>query len=169
MKANSGNPRPTSPQFSPVQRALPDSKRELDHREYDRGYETNGKEALRNEIPEETEGPSAGLSDTMESSLKDLTQLDIRAKLRGKAGLKMYPTVPPPALFEATELIEAATLFWGLEKDALTGKSKKPEICWPRLSAAICSDRRGSVTQLSARFSIGITAQLSTLLDSSPL
>lgn len=44
----------------------------------------------------------------------------------------MYPTVPPPALFEATELIEAATLFWGLEKDALTGKSKKPEICWPR-------------------------------------
>ena len=49
-----------------------------------------------------------------------------------KAGLKLYPSVPPPALFEVTELIEAATAFWGLEKDDLTGKSKKPEVCWPR-------------------------------------
>ncbi len=49
-----------------------------------------------------------------------------------KAGLKMYPSVPPPALFEATELIEAATAFWGLEEGDLIGISRKPEICWPR-------------------------------------
>ena len=119
MKAElNGNSRPTSSKRRAVQRAVSDSKRELDHREYDRGYEANGKEVLRHPATEKAKRPSKGLSDTVESSLK--------------AGLKMYPSVPPPALFEATELIEAATAFWGLEEGDLIGKSKKPEICWPR-------------------------------------
>jgi chromosomal replication initiation ATPase DnaA len=73
---------------------------------------------LRDQKPAADQGTDEGRSDIMESSLK--------------AGLKLYPPVPPPALFEVAELIEAATAFWGLEEGALIGTSKKPEICWPR-------------------------------------
>ena len=73
---------------------------------------------MRNPEPAEDQGTDEGRSDIMESSLK--------------AGLKLYPPVPPPALFEVAELIEAATAFWGLEEGDLIGTSKKPEICWPR-------------------------------------
>ena len=73
---------------------------------------------MRHPAEEEAEGPREGLSDTVESSLK--------------AGLKLYPPVPPPALFEAKELIKAAAAFWGLKEEDLIGKSKKIEICWPR-------------------------------------
>jgi len=101
-----------------VQRAVLNSQRELDNREYGEGYGEGGEETLRNQKPAADQGTDEGRSDIMESSLK--------------AGLKLYPPVPPPALFEVAELIEAATAFWGLEEGALIGTSKKPEICWPR-------------------------------------
>lgn len=101
-----------------VQRAVLNSQRELDNREYGEGYEGSRKEALCDPEPAADQGTDEGRSDIMESSLK--------------AGLKLYPPVPPPALFEVAELIEAATAFWGLEEGALIGTSKKPEICWPR-------------------------------------
>ena len=65
----------------------------------------------------------------MEGAVNDLWRELSKSQV---AGLKLYPPVPPPALFEVAELIEAATAFWGLEEGALIGTSKKPEICWPR-------------------------------------
>jgi hypothetical protein len=117
QKAN-GNPQRTSSQRNRVQQTVHNGQRELDHREYDPRYEKGGKEALRNQKPAADQGADEGRSDTVESPLK--------------AGLKLYPPVPPPALFEAAELIEAATTFWGLKKNDLISKSKQPEICWPR-------------------------------------
>ena len=124
MKAKlNGNSRPTSPKLSAVQRTVSDNKRELDHREYGEGYEASGEKVLRNEMPKEAERPSKGLSDTVESSVN-------------KACIKNFPKEPPPALFEATDLIDAATAFWGLEEGDITSPSRKAEICWPRYVCA---------------------------------
>jgi len=124
MKAKlNGNPRSTSPKLNPVQRAVSNGKRELDHREYDRGYEASGEKVLRNQIPKEAKRPSEGLSDPMEAAVN-------------KACIKNFPKEPPPALFEATDLIDAATAFWGLEEGDITGPSRKVEVCWPRYVCA---------------------------------
>lgn len=112
------DPQRTSPKRDTVQRAVYNGQRELDNRKYGEGYGASGEKALCDPEPAEDQGADEGCSGAVESSLK--------------AGLKLYPPVPPPALFEAAELIEAATAFWGLQEDDLVGTSKKPEICWPR-------------------------------------
>jgi hypothetical protein len=119
----------TSTKCDPVQRAVLNSQRELDNREYGEGYEGSRKEALCDPEPAEDQGTDEGRSDTVEGAVNNLWRELSKSQV---AGLKLYPPVPPPALFEAAELIEAATAFWGLEEGDLTGTSKKPEICWPR-------------------------------------
>ena len=111
------DPKRTPPQRDTVQRTVHNGKRELDNREYGEGYGASREAALRNPEPAEDQGADEGCADTVEGALKN------------------FPEEPPPALFEANHLLDAAETFWGLPKGtiALNEKgSRKSGICWPR-------------------------------------
>ena len=111
------DPKRTSPQRDTVQRTVHNGKRELDNREYGEGYGASREAALRNPEPAEDQGADEGCADTVEGALKN------------------FPEEPPPALFEANHLLDAAETFWGLPKGTIAFKgkgSRKTGICWPR-------------------------------------
>ena len=111
------NPQRTSPKRDTVQRTVHNGERELDNREYGEGYGEGGKAALCDTQSEEAQGADEGCFDTVEDTLKSL------------------PKEPPPALFEAHRLLDAAETFWGLPEGtlALNEKgSRKAYIHWPR-------------------------------------
>ena len=111
------NPQRTSPKRDTVQRTVHNGERELDNREYGEGYGEGGKAALCDTQSEEAQGADEGCFDTVEDTLKSL------------------PKEPPPALFEAHRLLDAAETFWGLPEGtlALNEKgSRKAAIHWPR-------------------------------------
>lgn len=104
----------TSPQRDTVQRTVLNGERELDHREYGKGSDSSREAALRDQNADEDQRSDEGCSDTVEGAIK------------------LFPKTPPPALFEAQHLVDAAESFWGLPAGTLAGKSRKAEVCWPR-------------------------------------
>ena len=111
------DPQRASAQCDTVQRAVHNGQRELDNREYGEGYGASGEAALCDSEPAEDQGADEGCSDSVEGSLKN------------------FPEEPPPALFEANHLLEAAEAFWGLPRGTIAHKgegSRKTGICWPR-------------------------------------
>ena len=111
-----GTPKQATSECDSVQRAVRDSQRELDNREYGEGYGEGGKEALRHQKPAEDQGTDAGCTGAVEATVKPVK----------------FPPNPPPILFEISNLTDAAEKFWGLDKGAIVGRSRKPEICWAR-------------------------------------
>lgn len=115
-KKKNDNPRKATRKRNSIQPAVPDNKRGVDNRKYGEGFRGTGEKVLRHEGAKEDEGTAEGLSDPLESPV----------------GSKSWPPVPPPALHEAYDLIEAATAFWGLPSDSIVGTCKRQDICWPR-------------------------------------
>ena len=113
-----GNPQRTPSQCDRVQQTVHNGQRELDHREYDQGYGEGRQKVLRDQKPGEDQGADEGCFGAVENLMKE--------------GLGNFPKEPPPALFEATDLIDAATAFWGLEEGDIVGRSRKAGIVWPR-------------------------------------
>lgn len=99
-----------------VQRALSDSKRELDNREYDKGYAPDAEEVCSDERKEKNQRSGKGLSDPVEGSV-------IRENI---------PENPPIPLFEANAIIKIAESFWGLPEGSIKGRSRVFHILWPR-------------------------------------
>ena len=111
------DPQRASTQCDTVQRTVHNGQRELDNREYGEGYGSSGETALCDPEPAEDQGADEGCFDSVEGSLKN------------------FPEEPPPALFEANHLLEAAEAFWGLPRGTIAHKgegSRKTGICWPR-------------------------------------
>jgi len=108
------DPKRTPSKLSSVQRTVLNGERELDNREYGEGYASRREAALCDQNKDEDQGAATRRSDTVEGSIK------------------LFPKTPPPALFEAQHLVDAAESFWGLPAGTLAGKSRKADICWPR-------------------------------------
>ena len=49
-----------------------------------------------------------------------------------EGALKVFPKTPPPALFEARHMVDAAESFWGFPPGTLEGRSRKTDVCWAR-------------------------------------
>ena len=99
-----------------VQRALSDSKRELDNREYDKGYAPDAEEVRSDKGVQKDKGTAKRLSDPVEGSV-------IRENI---------PENPPIPLFEANAIIKIAEAFWGLPEGSIKGRSRMFHILWPR-------------------------------------
>lgn len=99
-----------------VQRALSDSKRELDNREYDKGYAPDAEEVRSDKGVQKDKGTAKRLSDPVEGSV-------IRENI---------PENPPIPLFEANAIIKIAESFWGLPEGSIKGRSRMFHILWPR-------------------------------------
>ena len=99
-----------------VQRALSDSKRELDNREYDKGYAPDAEEVRSDKGVQKDKGAAKRLSDPVEGSV-------IRQNI---------PENPPIHLFEANAIIEIAERYWGLPEGSIKGRSRVFHILWPR-------------------------------------
>ena len=99
-----------------VQRALSDSKRELDNREYDKGYAPDAEEVRSDKGVQKDKGTAKRLSDPVEGSV-------IRENI---------PENPPIPLFEANAIIKIAESFWGLPEGSIKGRSRVFHILWPR-------------------------------------
>lgn len=99
-----------------VQRALSDSKRELDNREYDQGYALDAEEVRSDKGVQKDKGTAKRLSDPVEGSV-------IRENI---------PENPPIPLFEANAIIEIAERYWGLPEGSIKGRSRMFHILWPR-------------------------------------
>ena len=106
----------TSKARSTVQRALSNSKRELDNREYDQGYALDAKEVCSDKRKEKNQRSGKGLFNPVESAV----------------GLANVPENPPIPLFEANSIIEIAESFWGLAEGSIRGRSRVFHILWPR-------------------------------------
>ena len=92
---------------STVQRALSDSVRELDNREYDKGYALDAEEVCSDKGTQKDKGTRKRLSDPVEGSV-------IRENI---------PENPPIPLFEANAIIEIAERYWGLPEGSIKGRS----------------------------------------------
>jgi len=101
---------------STVQRALSDSVRELDNREYDKGYALDAEEVCSDKGTQKDKGTGKRLSDPVEGSV-------IRENI---------PENPPIPLFEANAIIEIAERYWGLPEGSIKGRSRVFHILWPR-------------------------------------
>ena len=106
----------TSKARNTVQRALSDSKRELDNREYDKGYAPDAEEVRSDKGVQKDKGTAKRLSDPVEGSV-------IRQNI---------PENPPIPLFEANAIIEIAERYWGLKEGSIKGRSRVFHILWPR-------------------------------------
>ena len=106
----------TSKTRNTVQRALSDSKRELDNREYDQGYALDAEEVRSDKGVQKDKGTAKRLSDPVEGSV-------IRQNI---------PENPPIPLFEANAIIEIAERYWGLPEGSIKGRSRVFHILWPR-------------------------------------
>ncbi len=106
----------TSKARNTVQRALSDSKRELDNREYDKGYAPDAEEVRSDKGVQKDKGTAKRLSDPVEGSV-------IRENI---------PENPPIPLFEANAIIKIAESFWGLPEGSIKGRSRVFHILWPR-------------------------------------
>jgi len=106
----------TSKARSTVQRALSDSVRELDNREYDQGYAPDAEEVRSDKGVQKDKGTAKRLSDPVEGSV-------IRENI---------PENPPIPLFEANAIIKIAESFWGLPEGSIKGRSRVFHILWPR-------------------------------------
>ena len=111
------NRKKTAPKArSTVQRALSDSVRELDNREYDQGYALDAEEVRSDKGVQKDKGTAKRLSDPVEGSV-------IRQNI---------PENPPIPLFEANAIIEIAERYWGLKEGSIKGRSRVFHILWPR-------------------------------------
>jgi chromosomal replication initiation ATPase DnaA len=63
-----------------------------------------------------------------------------------------FPETPPPALFEAAHLLDAATAFWGLDEGAIVGRSRRADICWPRYVCVSFLKAKGMTLQSIGKF-----------------
>ena len=106
----------TSKARNTVQRTLSDSKRELDNREYDKGYAPDSEEVRSDKGVQKDKGTAKRLSDPVEGSV-------IRENI---------PENPPIPLFEANAIIKIAESFWGLPEGSIKGRSRVFHILWPR-------------------------------------
>ena len=106
----------TSKARNTVQRTLSDSKRELDNREYDKGYAPDAEEVRSDKGVQKDKGAAKRLSDPVEGSV-------IRQNI---------PENPPIPLFEANAIIEIAERYWGLKEGSIKGRSRVFHILWPR-------------------------------------
>jgi chromosomal replication initiation ATPase DnaA len=63
-----------------------------------------------------------------------------------------FPETPPPALFEAIHLLEAATAFWGLDEGDIVLRSRRADICWPRYVCVFFLKAKGMTLQSIGKF-----------------
>ena len=108
-----------------VQRALSDSKRELDNREYDQGYALDAEEVRSDKGVQKDKGTAKRLSDPVEGSLKQV------------------PENPPMPLYEANQIITAAERYWGLNSGEIRGSKRKFHIVWARYVVCSILNRKG--------------------------
>lgn len=130
------DPKRTPSQLSSVQRTVSNGERELDHREYGKGSDGSREAALCDENKGEDQGADEGCSDTVEGAIK------------------LFPKTPPPALFEAKHLVDAAEAFWGLPAGTLAWKgkgSRKADICWPRFVVCKLLKDKGLTLEASGK------------------
>ena len=130
------DPKRTTSKLSPIQRTVSNGERELDHREYGKGSDGSREAALCNENTDEDQGADEGRNDTVEGALK------------------LFPKTPPPALFEARHLVDAAEAFWGLPEGTLAWKgkgSRKADICWPRFVVCKLLKDKGLTLEASGK------------------
>lgn len=132
----------TSKARSTVQRALSDSVRELDNREYDQGYALDAEEVRSDKGVQKDKGTAKRLSDPVEGSLEEdyleedylEEETEIARKNREEVEYvrENIPENPPIPLFEANAIIKIAESFWGLPEGSIKGRSRVFHILWPR-------------------------------------